>query len=80
MSHSRTLLGGLFGDAAVDAVFSDEARLQAMLDVERALAQLLGDPERRERMTAAGRALVETGRGALARTLNLLQPLLPPAV
>ena len=46
--------------------------------VERALAELLGDPERRQRMTAAGRALVETGRGALARTLDLLQPLLPP--
>uniref|UniRef100_UPI002FDA50E0 lyase family protein n=1 Tax=Stenotrophomonas cyclobalanopsidis TaxID=2771362 RepID=UPI002FDA50E0 len=39
MSHSPTLLGGLFGDPAVDAVFSDEARLQAMLDVERALAR-----------------------------------------
>lgn len=46
--------------------------------VERALAELLGDPQRRERMTDAGRALVETGRGALARTLDLLQPLLPP--
>ncbi|WP_192632847.1 lipid IV(A) 3-deoxy-D-manno-octulosonic acid transferase [Lysobacter sp. OAE881] len=46
--------------------------------VERALAELLSDRERRERMTDAGRALVETGRGALARTLDLLQPLLPP--
>jgi 3-deoxy-D-manno-octulosonic-acid transferase len=46
--------------------------------VEQALAELLGDPELRARMTAAGRALVETGRGALARTLDLLQPLLPP--
>ncbi|MBH1665834.1 3-carboxy-cis,cis-muconate cycloisomerase, partial [Stenotrophomonas maltophilia] len=39
MSLSPTLLGGLFGDSAVDAVFSDQARLQAMLDVERALAR-----------------------------------------
>lgn len=46
--------------------------------VEQALAELLGDPQLRERMTTAGRALVETGRGALARTLQLLQPLLPP--
>ncbi|WP_313114878.1 lyase family protein, partial [Stenotrophomonas indicatrix] len=39
MSHFPTLLGGLFGDPAVDAVFRDEARLQAMLDVERALVR-----------------------------------------
>ena len=32
------LLGVLFGDAEVDARFSDQARLQAMLDVEAALA------------------------------------------
>ncbi len=46
--------------------------------VERSLTELLGDPQLRERMTTAGRALVETGRGALARTMDLLQPLLPP--
>ena len=32
MSHSPTLLGGLFGDPAVDAEFTDEARLQAWCD------------------------------------------------
>lgn len=45
--------------------------------VHDAVAELLADPVERERMTAAGRALVETGRGALARTMELLQPLLP---
>lgn len=45
--------------------------------VREALAELLGDAQARERMTTAGRALVETGRGALARTMELLQPLLP---
>lgn len=45
--------------------------------VREALAELLSDPQARERMTTAGRALVETGRGALARTMALLQPLLP---
>ena len=42
------------------------------------LAALLGDPARREQMAEAGRKLVETGRGALAQTLVLLQPVLPP--
>ncbi|MFC3550283.1 lipid IV(A) 3-deoxy-D-manno-octulosonic acid transferase [Lysobacter cavernae] len=46
--------------------------------VRDALAELLGDAVARERMAQAGRALVETGRGALARTMALLQPLLPP--
>ncbi|HEY5850908.1 MAG TPA: lipid IV(A) 3-deoxy-D-manno-octulosonic acid transferase [Lysobacter sp.] len=46
--------------------------------VREALEELLGDPQARERMADAGRALVETGRGALARTMALLQPLLPP--
>ncbi|MDR7133518.1 3-deoxy-D-manno-octulosonic-acid transferase [Lysobacter niastensis] len=45
--------------------------------VEAALSELLADPAQRERMAASGRELVETGRGALARTLDLLQPALP---
>jgi len=36
MSDSYSLLGGLFGAPEVDAVFTDTARLQAMLDVEAA--------------------------------------------
>ncbi len=36
------------------------------------LERLLSDPEERARMTAAGRALVEQGRGALQRTLQLI--------
>lgn len=43
-----------------------------------ALQQLLGDEHARARMVDAGRTLVETGRGALAQTLRLLQPALPP--
>jgi 3-carboxy-cis,cis-muconate cycloisomerase len=37
------LLGPLFGDAEVDANLSDRARLQAMLDVEAALAEVEGE-------------------------------------
>ena len=43
------------------------------------LARLLEDPAMRAIMAEAGRALVETGRGALAQTLVLLRPALPPA-
>ncbi|XQA62609.1 3-carboxy-cis,cis-muconate cycloisomerase [Xanthomonas sacchari] len=39
MSVSESLLRPLFGDPAVDALFDDRARLQAMLDVEAALAR-----------------------------------------
>lgn len=41
-----------------------------------ALEELLGDPAKRRKMTAAGRMLVESGRGALAQTLVLLAPAL----
>ena len=39
MNQTPSLLGGLFGEPAVDAAFTDVARLQAMLDVEAALAR-----------------------------------------
>jgi len=43
------------------------------------LDALLGDAPARAQMVAAGHTLVESGRGALAQTLTLLQPALPPA-
>lgn len=43
-----------------------------------ALAGLLGDAEARAGMVDAGRELIEGGRGALAQTLVLLHPVLPP--
>ncbi len=42
-----------------------------------ALEQLLSDATTREAMSVAGRELVEQGRGALARTLELIAPVLP---
>ena len=42
------------------------------------LAALLADADARARMAQAGHRLVESGRGALAQTLTLLQPALPP--
>ncbi|MBX9401744.1 lipid IV(A) 3-deoxy-D-manno-octulosonic acid transferase [Lysobacter sp. BMK333-48F3] len=47
--------------------------------VEAAVERLLADPRERAQMIEAGRALVELGRGALARTMALLRPALPPA-
>jgi 3-deoxy-D-manno-octulosonic-acid transferase len=42
-----------------------------------ALDGLLSDPAARAGMATAGRRLVEQGRGALARTLELVRPALP---
>ena len=47
--------------------------------VEQAIATLLDDRARREAMAESGHRLVQAGRGALARTLALLQPALPAA-
>ena len=47
--------------------------------VRDAMAELLADAGLRARMAQAGHELVESGRGALAHTLVLLQPVLPPA-
>ena len=44
------------------------------------LMALLVDGEARARMAHAGHQLVESGRGALAQTLTLLQPALPPSL
>ena len=44
-----------------------------------ALQELLRDPAARAVMAAAGRALVEQGRGALERTLRMIAVDLPPA-
>ncbi|WP_240096039.1 lipid IV(A) 3-deoxy-D-manno-octulosonic acid transferase [Thermomonas flagellata] len=43
-----------------------------------AVLRLLEDPARRARMAGNARRLLEEGRGALARTLALVEPLLPP--
>lgn len=47
------------------------------LQVQSALEEVLADPQIRQTMAAAGRALVEQGRGALQETLNEIAPDLP---
>lgn len=46
--------------------------------VGRALGDLLDNPDERARMVEAGLELVESGRGALAATMALIEPVLPP--
>ncbi|GAB2507033.1 lipid IV(A) 3-deoxy-D-manno-octulosonic acid transferase [Lysobacter humi (ex Lee et al. 2017)] len=54
-------------------------RIAADVDgVGDALESLLADADARAGMADAGRALVESGRGALARMLELVAPSLPP--
>ena len=48
--------------------------------VHAALSALLADEAARRQMTDAGLRLVEEGRGALARTLALIAPVLPGAM
>lgn len=45
--------------------------------IAQALGELLADPQARGRIAEAGRALVEQGRGALARTLQMIDADLP---
>jgi 3-deoxy-D-manno-octulosonic-acid transferase len=51
-------------------VVQDAAQLAARL------TQLLRDADERARIGAAGRACVESNRGALAKLLGLIEPLL----
>jgi len=46
-------------------------------ELNEALEQLMGDPVRRARLGAAARALVEANRGAKARTMAVLETLMP---
>jgi 3-deoxy-D-manno-octulosonic-acid transferase len=48
-------------------------------ELEETIVSLMGDPVRRARLSAAARALVESNRGALDRTLTVVSGLLPPS-
>ena len=67
-----------FSEIAQRLAAADALRIGRDADeVARAVLGLLDDPAARHRMSESGRALVETGRGALAQTLALLRPVLP---
>lgn len=50
---------------------------QDATEIGDAIEALLADPVRRAAMVAAGRELIESGKGALQRTLALIEPALP---
>src|SRR5690606_6599724 len=64
--HNFTEIARRMDEAGALCVARDVDQAGAMLD------RLLGDAAERERMAAAGTELVEEGRGALARTLELI--------
>lgn len=69
-----------FADIAEQLRHVDAVRIAADADaVAAALQTLLDDSGERARMAAAGRRLVEQGRGALRRTLDLIAADLSPA-
>ena len=65
------LLGPLFGDAEVSAHLSDHARIQAMLEVEAALAEVEADSGVIPRQAVAGTP-DEYVDAVLTHTLRLL--------
>jgi 3-deoxy-D-manno-octulosonic-acid transferase len=71
--HNFTEIARRLEDAGALRICADAGEVGA------AVAALLDSAEERERMRAAGQALVEQGRGALARTLEMIAPALPPA-
>jgi 3-deoxy-D-manno-octulosonic-acid transferase len=54
-------------------------QVRSTRELEQVMADLLGDPVRRASLGAAARALVEANRGAKARTLTVIEELLPPS-
>jgi len=62
-----------------DVFLSHSAAMQVRgtRELEDAMVELLGDSIRRERLGAAARALVEANRGAKARTIAVIEQLLP---
>lgn len=65
--HNFTQIADALKAAGAMRVVESDEVLGDELDV------LLGDPELRKKMGKAGRALAESGRGALARTLTAVR-------
>ncbi len=72
--HNFSEISRRLGEADALVIASDAA------GVAGAIEDLLADDARRREMAARGRALVEHGRGALARTLAMIAPHLPAPV
>lgn len=71
--HNFVEIAKRLKEAGALEVGADARAIQGLLE------DLLADADARARMAGNGRALVEHGRGALARTLAMIAPDLPPA-
>ena len=62
-----------------DAFLANDAAVQvhSARELDLAIESLMGDPVRRARLGAAARALVDANRGAMGRTLDVIEQLLP---
>ena len=69
--HNFTEIAKRLQDANAVIVAKDEA------EVAQGLIEILSDAARSQRMSNAGLALIEEGKGALGRCMDLLDPLLP---
>jgi 3-deoxy-D-manno-octulosonic-acid transferase len=68
-----------FAEIAADFLGKRAAlQVQTPRELEDVMLELLGDPVRRASVGAAARALLEANRGAKARTLAVLETLVPP--
>jgi len=54
-------------------------RIRNATELEQAVSRLFSEPELRDRMGRAGHDLVQSGQGALNRTLELIDGLITPA-
>ncbi|MDT8320111.1 MAG: lipid IV(A) 3-deoxy-D-manno-octulosonic acid transferase [Xanthomonadales bacterium] len=69
-----------FKDITAELVAQKAAlRVQGKSDLEAALKRLFREPDLRDRMGRAGERIVQSGQGALQRTLDLLDGVLTPA-
>ncbi|MCF7223260.1 lipid IV(A) 3-deoxy-D-manno-octulosonic acid transferase [Marilutibacter chinensis] len=67
--------------AEIRRLFTEAGALKIGYDADgigRALGDLLDSPDERARMVESGLELVDSGRGALAATMVLIEPVLPP--
>ena len=61
---------------SVDYLWLPEGKVEEFVELAREVVDLLADPAERERRGQRARELIDGSRGALARLLELLEPLL----
>ncbi|HEX8502433.1 MAG TPA: 3-deoxy-D-manno-octulosonic acid transferase [Pyrinomonadaceae bacterium] len=78
-SNFKAVVAALLERGALVQLPRAESDEEAARSLARALGELLGDEAKRRRTGEAARAVLEQNRGATARTVELLAPILHPA-